>query len=729
MQIKEMTATFGRLNSSQLQLQPGLNVIYAPNESGKSTWCHFIRTMLYGLPTRDRGPLADKNRFMPWDGAAMSGRMELQSGADSYTVVRRTQRAASPMGDFSCTYSGTADPVPGITGLNLGEELLGVGRDVFVRSAFIGQSGLTLDKDAELERRIAALITSGEEEVSYSQVHERLKKQLNRRRHNKTGLIPALEQEISRISATLEQLQTLHEQEEEARLHLTQYERQAQELQQRLEQWEALEKQSALCTYLQAQKAAQTAADYAKALQEADPLLPDSAELSRLDGMADALDQRLADTEQAGELALQRQKEAADAKTQWEQHTLYPATAAQLEDRMTALQPRIRKFSILAALLAALLGGGAGYAVWYFLQHLPAAIGTGAALCGAILLIYNSIRLRRNKAAAQQAQEAQAALQTQIDAYLALQQQYDEAHDEAERTAAAARSLHQSCREGLLQLLSLVHPFAPETTNLTNLRSTLDRAIAKRRALDEARQNARDTLLHCQLLERHLPQGPLPEPDAVLPRPTTGYAQVKEALPRAIGNAQSARSRLDALTGQLQALGDRDALESRLQQKRAELHRLQGEYDAIAAAMDALNRADQIMQNRFSPELGQRAAEIFAQLTDERYEQVLFDRSFALSATPAGDTSPRDIRLLSQGTADQLYLATRLAICQMVLPAEKSAPLILDDALANFDDARMAAALEWLAAEAAQRQILLFTCHTREGSYLAGRSGVHHVTL
>ena len=209
----------------------------------------------------------------------------------------------------------------------------------------------------------------------------------------------------------------------------------------------------------------------------------------------------------------------------------------------------------------------------------------------------------------------------------------------------------------------------------------------------------------------------------------TGRAQVQEALPRAMGNAQAVRSQLDMLGGQIRAMGDRDTLESRLAGKQAELSRLQAEYTAIAAAMDALSRADQTLQNRFSPELGQRAAEIFGALTGGRYQQVLFDRSFALSAAPTGDPAPRDIRLLSQGAADQLYLATRLAICEMVLPADKSAPLILDDALANFDHARMAAALEWLADAAKERQILLFTCHTREGEYLSGRNNVTYFSL
>ncbi len=110
-------------------------------------------------------------------------------------------------------------------------------------------------------------------------------------------------------------------------------------------------------------------------------------------------------------------------------------------------------------------------------------------------------------------------------------------------------------------------------------------------------------------------------------------------------------------------------------------------------------------------------------------DKVLLDRTLALSAEPSGDSTPRSIQVLSQGAADQLYLAVRLAICQLVLPPEKHVPLILDDVFASFDDQRLAAALEWLLQESQNRQILLFTCHDRERTYLAGRPGVHILTL
>ena len=41
-----MTATFGKLQTETLTLEPGLNLLQMPNETGKSTWCAFLLAML-----------------------------------------------------------------------------------------------------------------------------------------------------------------------------------------------------------------------------------------------------------------------------------------------------------------------------------------------------------------------------------------------------------------------------------------------------------------------------------------------------------------------------------------------------------------------------------------------------------------------------------------------------------------------------------------------------------
>ena len=116
-------------------------------------------------------------------------------------------------------------------------------------------------------------------------------------------------------------------------------------------------------------------------------------------------------------------------------------------------------------------------------------------------------------------------------------------------------------------------------------------------------------------------------------------------------------------------------------------------------------------------------------LTGGKYDKVTLTREFEALAEEKGAMLPRRVLTLSQGTADQLYLAVRLAICELAMPGAEPAPLVLDDALANFDDRRMALALDTLRELAQRRQILLFTCHGREGEYLAEDASVRQVLL
>ena len=173
MKIRKLTASFGKLENETLELHDGLNVIYAPNESGKSTWCAFIRAMLYGIDSSERaraGYLPDKLRYAPWSGAPMEGSMELTADRCNITLTRSTRAKNAPMREFSATYTGSNVPVEGMNGSNAGELLTGVSRDVFRRSAFIAQGSVSVTGSPELEKRISTIVSTGEEHSSYSAV-------------------------------------------------------------------------------------------------------------------------------------------------------------------------------------------------------------------------------------------------------------------------------------------------------------------------------------------------------------------------------------------------------------------------------------------------------------------------------------------------------------------------------------------------------------------------------
>ena len=90
-----------------------------------------------------------------------------------------------------------------------------------------------------------------------------------------------------------------------------------------------------------------------------------------------------------------------------------------------------------------------------------------------------------------------------------------------------------------------------------------------------------------------------------------------------------------------------------------------------------------------------------------------------------GEDSARSSLYLSAGTMDQLYLSVRLALCKLTVP---EAPILLDDALCAFDDTRTELALKTLAKLSNQRQIMLFSCHSREADW-ARAQGVPVVSI
>lgn len=725
MLIHKMSATFGRLQNQSLELRDGLNIIEAPNEAGKSTWCAFLSAMLFGINSRERdraGFIADKNRFAPWAGVSMSGRLDCRAGDQELTLTRATRRQTAPMGEFQAVYAGTGEPVPGLTGPTCGETLLGVSREVFERSAFIRQAGLAITQDPGLERRIAALITSGEEGTSYSEAADTLKKQLNRRRHNRTGQLPALEAELLETERQLEELEELEARLAAARSQTETLAVEKAALEEELsacDRWEASRRRRALSQAdAAAQDAARRAADLRQRIEE--DRVPENDAIGRLRGAIVNLETVRRSTKKAREEQDEAWKvllraEAAVSESPFSGHTPEQAARLPLD---TGPKPR---FPLWLGVLAAAAAIGLGAALWLTLHDPLPALGCGCGLFGLGLLTGSLLTGKKQAQWESRAAELREKRRRELEEFTALYRAAETAQADLTAKSAAADSLYSSLTTNEQGILLEVRRFAPAAFDVPAADAALRACAVRRRELTEAEAAAREAQLRCDLLAQ---QSPAAGEDADLPAPARSREEVSARLEEARNALAAARSETDRLSGQLHALGDPVVLRSSAAHLRQQIQTLEGEYGAIQLAMEALDAANTALQTRFSPELGRRAAEIFRELTGGRYTGVTLDRSFHLSAEPAGDSVHRDAALLSAGAADQLYLAVRLAICDLVLPKETRVPIILDDALANFDNARCAAALRYLKDAAQTRQILLFTCHSREAEFFAGDRAV-----
>jgi uncharacterized protein YhaN len=104
-----------------------------------------------------------------------------------------------------------------------------------------------------------------------------------------------------------------------------------------------------------------------------------------------------------------------------------------------------------------------------------------------------------------------------------------------------------------------------------------------------------------------------------------------------------------------------------------------------------------------------RAGELFAGLTGGAYEGLRVGRDDEVIVAVAPDGRELLPRELSEGTRYQLYLALRLASIERHLGQSEPLPLILDDAIIHFDEARKARAFLVLSELSKTIQILFFT--------------------
>lgn len=727
MRIDKLTASFGRLKQQTLSPGPALTVIEAPNESGKSTWCAFLRVMLYGLPTRERGALADKNRYAPWDGTPMQGSIELSDDSRRITITRDTARANAPMARFSAVYTGTAEPVPDLSADHCGEALLGVPREVFERSVFIRQTGLAVDQSPELERRIAALLSTGEEQSSFSEVYDRLKKELNRRRHNRTGLLPGLEGELAELEEQLRRSELLQ-------ARLLENESQTRRLTQRIEDVRELlhrhELAARAAQWAQLEQARQRAEDSAArsdtlhaALQR--DHIPAEESLLQLAARLDAFH---ATDEHARELSdsLARAKDDLDAaRKRLDAHPFHPLTPQQAAAQPLALPPQPRLPVWLYALVI-LLGATAAAAFAHFTHAPLLALGVGGIVIGSGIFLAGRSAARRRTVWEEEVAHLRDERERDLAAYSLLYKESESSQAQLDRLHAENDALTATRSANLQTLLRAVSLFAP-ISDIAGVDRALRGAISRRRIASDAQGLAREEKLRYDVLCENFAD--LTPSDANLPAPIEDAEELRRELDQLLSDLAACEREHSRLEGERSALPPHAELLEQRESVECRRAQLQQEYHALALAMETLSDANGELQSRFSPALGREAAHIFSALTGGQYDRIYLDRTLQASAAAAGDPTAHSAALLSQGCADQLYLALRLAISRMVLPQDRSIPLILDDALMSFDDARLAHALDFLVQEAKTRQILLFTCQGRERALLCARKDVTFLTL
>lgn len=170
---------FGKLNDKEMTFKDGVNIVYGPNESGKTTLHEFTRGMFYGI-TRQRGRASRNDlytRYEPWENSSyFSGLLRFESGGKDFRITRNFYKNDIKE-EFVCETDGERlSVVHGDMDVLLGD----VSETVFDNTISIGQMRSRTDESLyqELRNYMTNYEGSGDWSLDIQQAQKALKDQV-----------------------------------------------------------------------------------------------------------------------------------------------------------------------------------------------------------------------------------------------------------------------------------------------------------------------------------------------------------------------------------------------------------------------------------------------------------------------------------------------------------------------------------------------------------------------
>lgn len=171
---------FGKIKNKEINLDKKINLIYGENEAGKTTLLKFISSMLYGISKNKNGKeISDFDKYKPWDQDEFSGKIIYTLDNNSKYEVFREFSKKNPkiynenLEDISKEFS-----INKTKGSQFFFEQTNIDEETLFSTAVSEQQGVVLAQDNQniLTQKIANILSTGDDNVSYNKVISNLSK-------------------------------------------------------------------------------------------------------------------------------------------------------------------------------------------------------------------------------------------------------------------------------------------------------------------------------------------------------------------------------------------------------------------------------------------------------------------------------------------------------------------------------------------------------------------------
>ena len=569
---------------------------------------------------------------------------------------------------------------------------------------------LPVTQDESLRRRLNSLVTTGDESDNSDDLAQKLKDLKNRCRFNKSGLLPQAEAQRKELEDKLREQEMLNQQVQSLENRETELKGYAKQLQNHKQALDYAQNQNFAGKLAMAKAQLEIADDRVQNLETLCAQMPNPKmlELKKLQI------QQLKEKQDALQMEIQLQPPAPDQPPVPPQFqgvaprqavSQAQTDAEEFQHLVTGIKRPSPVLWIVGLLM--LLAG----IVLMVTAHIPVVLISGVILTLLGFILWFD-RINKNKNA-----ETQARMLARRYSPIEPSQWAAEAKVYADVQAHYEEELN-NYRNHMHQLELRLKAIYSQVETMTGGKSAmhyeqeLDEALAQQRSYGDAlRERSRLEEMVNTLASSQDEVLPPEQPDAL----TYDMPTTLRMLSDVQQEQRQLHQRLGQYQGRMEALGDPISLRTELSKVLQRIDKLEKVYAAVVFAQQTLLEAKLELQRRFAPRISQRAQELFGKLTGGRYERITLGEDFSVSAAAQGENTLYGTLWRSDGTVDQLYLALRLAVAEELTP---EAPLVLDDAFVRFDDQRLAQAMQILQQTGETKQVILFTCQSRENKIM-----------
>ncbi|MFM1524139.1 MULTISPECIES: ATP-binding protein [Helcococcus] len=142
--------------------------------------------------------------------------------------------------------------------------------------------------------------------------------------------------------------------------------------------------------------------------------------------------------------------------------------------------------------------------------------------------------------------------------------------------------------------------------------------------------------------------------------------------------------------------------------KNSHLKSLEKNYNLLIQTKEFLNNSFEELGIDFSKKLNKISSKYIMKITNNRYSHLYISNNFNISILDDKTKKLKEWKYLSSGTIDQIYLALRLSIIELIVENYDEKILLLDDIFIRYDENRILYSFD-LITNSNFSQILFFT--------------------